>query len=379
MPMSNEYDIAIIGGGLAGLCLAIQAVSEGYKVILFEKEQYPFHKVCGEYISLESWDFLQGLGLPLRQMQLPLIKKLDISDSTGRIYPFDLPLGGFGISRFTLDNALYHLALEKGISIFCQTKVTDVLFADDVFTVFTSSEKYIAKTVAGTFGKRSNLDIKWKRPFIKQKNNKLNNYIGIKYHIKYPQSNDTIALHNFYNGYCGISNIENHTCCLCYLTTAKNLSDSHNSISKMEQQILWQNPQLKKIFNEAEFLYKEPLTISQISFSKKMQVENHVMLIGDAAGMITPLCGNGMSIAMHGSKLAFNNIHSFLQGHISRSSMENMYTKQWQQKFGNRLRMGRLVQNIFGGNTTTRLFLSFMKGVPFLANQLIKSTHGSTF
>ena len=36
------YDVAIIGGGLAGLTLAIQCVDAGYKTILFEKENYPF-------------------------------------------------------------------------------------------------------------------------------------------------------------------------------------------------------------------------------------------------------------------------------------------------------------------------------------------------
>ena len=54
----NLYDCAIIGGGLAGLCLAIQLAKNGHKIILFEKNQYPFHKVCGEYISMESWEFL---------------------------------------------------------------------------------------------------------------------------------------------------------------------------------------------------------------------------------------------------------------------------------------------------------------------------------
>ncbi|HEX8676753.1 MAG TPA: FAD-dependent oxidoreductase, partial [Segetibacter sp.] len=80
------YDIAIVGGGLAGLCLAIQCAEKHYSVILFEKEEYPFHKVCGEYISLESWDFLQRLGVQLDQFTLPGIKTLQVSDSNGMAY-----------------------------------------------------------------------------------------------------------------------------------------------------------------------------------------------------------------------------------------------------------------------------------------------------
>ncbi len=60
------YDTAIIGGGIAGLTLSINLAMNGRSVILFEKEKYPFHKVCGEYISLESHSYLQSLGMPLQ-------------------------------------------------------------------------------------------------------------------------------------------------------------------------------------------------------------------------------------------------------------------------------------------------------------------------
>jgi flavin-dependent dehydrogenase len=52
---NSEYDCAIIGGGVAGLSLAILLAKDLKKVILFEKESYPYHKVCGEYISNERF------------------------------------------------------------------------------------------------------------------------------------------------------------------------------------------------------------------------------------------------------------------------------------------------------------------------------------
>ena len=53
------YDVAILGGGLAGLTNAYLLTKVGYKVILFEKGSYPQHKVCGEYISNEALPFLK--------------------------------------------------------------------------------------------------------------------------------------------------------------------------------------------------------------------------------------------------------------------------------------------------------------------------------
>ncbi len=375
----NMYDVAIIGGGLAGLTLSIQCADEGYNAILFEKETYPFHKVCGEYISLESYSFLEQLGLTLKEFDVPIIKKLQLTDVRGKLYEFDLDLGGVGISRYKLDNALYEIAKAKGVCVLTSVKVVDVSFENNVFTTQTTTGNFISKIAAGTFGKRSNLDIKWKRDFITQKPDKLNNYIGVKYHIRYPFQKDNIALHNFYNGYCGISNIEENKCCFCYLTTASHLKENNNSVSQMEKKVLWKNPVLKEIFNNAEFLYNQPLVISQISFSKKEQVENHVLMIGDSAGLITPLCGNGMSMAMHAGKLAFENIQDFLEQKISRQQMEQQYTNQWKQHFNKRLFMGRMVQRLFGNNTTTSLFLKIMHNMPWLANKLIRSTHGEPF
>ena len=315
----------------------------------------------------------------LDDWNLPVIKKLSISDTKGKRYNFDLPLGGFGISRYVSDEALYKIALQKGVTVLTKTKVQDIVFADEQLTIQTQSGNYQATIAAGTFGKRSNLDIKWERGFTQQKPGKLNNYVGVKYHIRYPVPADTISLHNFKNGYCGISQVEENKCCLCYLTTAANLQSAGNSIKQMEEQVLYKNPLLQQIFTRAEFLYKEPLTISQVSFHKKTQVENHVLLMGDAAGMITPLCGNGMSMAMHAAKIAFSNIDLFLQHNITRNEMESSYTTQWRQHFQQRLQMGRLVQRCFGNDLATSLFLRGMNAIPALAKMVIGATHGEIY
>src|ERR1051325_2302294 len=100
MAEEKLYDVGIVGGGLAGLALSIQLAKAGYEVILFEKEKYPFHKVCGEYISMESWDFLKSLGLPLDEMNLPRVRNLIVTSPNGKKVESILAPGGFGISRY---------------------------------------------------------------------------------------------------------------------------------------------------------------------------------------------------------------------------------------------------------------------------------------
>ena len=112
------YDVAIIGGGLAGLSLSILLSRSGFHVVLFEKESYPFHRVCGEYISMESWNFIIELGLDLELMALPMITTLNVSSPNGNMATHRLDLGGFGISRFLLDNELYRIAVKSGVEVF---------------------------------------------------------------------------------------------------------------------------------------------------------------------------------------------------------------------------------------------------------------------
>lgn len=379
MTETANFDVAIIGGGLAGLTLSIQLSKAGYAVVLFEKEQYPFHKVCGEYISMESWGFIESLGLSLSALNLPKIDQLLVSAPNGIQLQQPLPLGGFGISRYTLDNELKKIALINRVAVFENCKVEDVLFKKNIFKIQTGSGQFYSKVCCGSFGKRSNLDIKWKRNFINKKNNKLNNYIGVKYHIKTEMATNLIALHNFKDGYCGISAIEDGKYCLCYLTNAANLKANNNNIAAMEKNILQQNYHLKNIFANSEFLYKAPVIISQISFNKKLQVENHILMLGDAAGLITPLCGNGMSMAMHSSKIAASCISQFLQHTISRELMEQHYTVFWKRNFHKRLYFGRLIQNLFGKIWITNLFIQSMKQLPWLTKKLIQQTHGQPF
>ncbi|RYF88448.1 MAG: FAD-binding protein, partial [Chitinophagaceae bacterium] len=230
MNSTSAYELAIIGGGLAGLSLAIQSARSGRSTVLFEKEQYPFHKVCGEYISFENWNHLQELGIPLSDMNLPMINRLLVSAPDGRKVESQLPLGGFGISRYLLDDLLCRIARAEGVHVVEHTKVTDLVFSDDRFTVMTDQGEVSAKVAAGSFGKRSNLDIRWKRPFTIHNHSKLSDYVAVKYHVRINAANDQIALHNFEDGYCGISAIEDEKFCLCYLTKAGNLRKAGNDI-----------------------------------------------------------------------------------------------------------------------------------------------------
>lgn len=371
--------MAIAGGGLAGLALAILSARAGYSTILFEKERYPFHKVCGEYVGFESWNFLQDLGLPLSDMQLPIIHRLMISSPAGKFLEQDLPLGGFGISRHTLDHMLVQQARREGVVIAEGCRVMDVIYRNNGFIIFSSLGETECRVAAAAFGRRSSLDAKWKREFLRQRPGKLNHYIAVKYHIRANHPADLLAMHNFAGGYCGTSRVDQDRCSLSYLSTAQNLRMHRNDVSEMEEKVLMKNPFIRDIFLQSSRLSREPLMLSRISFNKKTQVENHVLMLGDAAGMISPLFGNGISLALHSAKLAFDEIQEFMKGRINRFELEQQYTQQWERNFGRRMMAGRLFQRLSGSPSVPDPLVSALTPFPGLVKSLIRFTQGHPF
>lgn len=341
---------------------------------LIEKNHYPFHRVCGEYISNEALPFLKSLNL-LPDIELPQITKFQLSSVKGKSALLPLDLGGFGISRHYFDDFLYHKAKSSGVHFLLDTIAETIEYSDSKFIVTTNGSVLEADLVIGAYGKRAKLDVKLNRSFIKKKSP----YVAVKYHIKTDFPNDLITLHNFPGGYCGISNVENQVTNLCYLANRKYLRIFKN-ISDFEQNVLFQNPLLKYIFKNSDFLFDRPLTINEVSFATKKPVENHILMAGDAAGMIAPLCGNGMAMAIHSAKLLSEIIiQHCVKSSDPRIAIESCYERKWTQNFSKRIRLGRYLQQLFGNSMTSSLSVSMALYCKPLARILIKSSHGKTF
>lgn len=371
MTVNQSNDVVIVGGGLAGLTCALHLLKEGRGVTLIEKNDYPHHKVCGEYISNEVLPYLQWLNIDPDELLPATIKRLLVSSLDGQIIGCTLPLGGFGISRFALDNFLYEKAVLRGCKII-KDRVTDIVFKNDEFEITSSTALLKAKLVIGAFGKRSALDQKLDRRFIQRKSP----WLAVKAHYSGIIPTDLVQLHNFSGGYCGVSTVENKLINICYLADYNSFKACKN-LDDFQKKVLYANPQLQKIFEESTMLFDQPLTISQVSFAKKELVSNHVLMIGDTAGLIHPLCGNGMAMAIHSAKIVAEQCIKYLSGSItSRAMLEKQYSVSWNENFRNRLLMGRFLSAMMRKdklfNPMQRLLHSFPAALPLI----VKMTHG---
>jgi len=366
------YDVVIVGGGLAGLTAAIDLSHKGYAVTLFESNRYPHHKVCGEYVSSEVVPYLESLGVALNETGAVPITDFQISSLNGRIAETKLPLGGIGISRYALDNTLYKKAKELGVN-FIFSKVSSIKFMDSLFQIRTKDQDYNATMVIGAYGKRDALDKSLKRDFSFQKHY----WLAVKAHYKNKDFPDNrVALHNFPGGYGGLSKTETGAVNFCYLAHYDTFK-KHKDIESFNQNVITQNKHLDAFLKESEPLFEKPLTIAQIAFEEKQPIVDHILMCGDTAGLIHPLCGNGMAMAIHSAKLASACITTFLEDNSKdRDKLEATYRKLWNTTFKKRLWYGRQLQQLLLHKRWMNSGVAVAASSERLFSYIISRTHG---
>ena len=171
---------------------------------------------------------------------------------------------------------------------------------------------------------------------------------------------NSVGLHNFEGGYCGVSKVENNHINICYNADFKSFKRFKN-IDEFQQKVLSKNAFLAKMFAESEMTFDKPLSISQISFESKAPVENHVLMCGDSAGMIHPLAGNGMSMAIRAAQMVSQLILKYDRGEIeSRRELEKAYAARWNGEFAGRLRSGHVISRLFRLGIFSEIIMMFL-------------------
>ena len=105
----TRAETVIVGGGPAGSATACGLAALGRDVVLIERTAKPHHKVCGEFLSVETQTQLQRLGVDPSSLGAVPVEQVAVYSSS-RSVTSALPFRALSLSRYRLDDALLQCA-----------------------------------------------------------------------------------------------------------------------------------------------------------------------------------------------------------------------------------------------------------------------------
>ena len=371
-----KYDAIIIGGGLAGSSAASQLAERGYSVLLLEKRALPTHKLCGEFLSTEVAGLFERLGVleqvcaagahPIRHARVT---------TTGRpVFESALPGTALGLSRYRLDEVLFARARAAGADAQDGQAVRSVKGTlEEGFAVATrDGDTFEGRVVLGAYGKRAALDRKLNRPFLEAHTP----FVAFKAHYDGADVGDVIELHAFPGGYAGLSHVEEGRANLCWISHERLLKEVGGTPEAVAAHFLAQNAALAERLASMRRVSDSFLAISQVSLARKSAFDQDVCMVGDTAGMIAPLCGDGMAMALRGAELAVPHAADFLRGRRSAAAFRTDYAAAWSRAFGMRLHLGRWMHRGYARPAVAQAVVLACRLAPGLGRWLIRQTRG---
>ncbi len=346
MTAREDADVAILGGGPAGAALATLLAARGVRVLLADRDRFPRDKVCGEFLSWDAIPLLEkiGAGWLLDECGAPRIERCRVVAGR-RILEFPLPGVARGISRLRLDSALVERARTAGARIADGWTAENVARRGGRFAVTLRGSTPLevdARVVVGSWGRWGRLDLRLRRAFAADRRQR---YIGFKRHYAAGASDPaTVEMHSFPRGYLGAQPIEDARSNVCGLVHQREIAGLRGGWPAFVETLAARSPRLREIF-AAEPAQEGFLSSEPVIFRAKEPVHAGMILVGDAAGLIDPLTGNGMAMALQSAALAAPRVLALLAGHDEDAELR-AYAAAHHAFFGPRLRWSRAVATV---------------------------------
>lgn len=315
-------DVAIIGAGPAGSTLAALLAGKGVRVALYDRDVFPRDKLCGEFLSYDALPILDALGVTpaIDAAGAPHITRCRLIGA--RTYEFDLPHPARGVSRFFFDDLLLRTAQSRGALRRDGEIVTDL-------------RELQARVIVGAWGRWGRFDQQLARGFVRDRSHR---NFGFKRHYTGAPT-DAIELYSFRRGYLGVNAVEGNRTNICGLVHASRLTGHKGRWDAFVETIRGEEPELDALFARHHPAQEHFLSSEPVIFRARSAVEGGVFMIGDASGVIDPLTGNGMAMAIQSALLAAPFILRKLEG----ASVEDGYRDAHRRFFAARIAWSRRV------------------------------------
>jgi menaquinone-9 beta-reductase len=377
------YDFVIIGGGPAGSTAASLLAQRGLRTILCEQKPFPRPKVCGEFMSTRLRPILRELALEADFDRLagPPIRRV-VAYPRGQVtlrgrFPAQ-PDGAFprALARDQLDALLLHRAEELGAAIVqpcLATAVTGSLAGG--FQVNTTAAGILhsrAVILAHGLAQRGDMDPMYGGHPAR----KPTEFICFKAHFTACQlPDDTIALAAAPGLYAGLVRTSDLAAAprysLALVIRRRRIDDIGNSGEAQFQDLLRANPAFAALLTDASRL-SPWLASGPLQPGIREVYRDGRFFIGNAAGEVHALVGEGLTLALVSAQLLANSLTCTTRAGLADAGRN--YEGRWRRLFLPRYYAANLFAHIMMRPTLAAPFSRCLRALPPLMNWCIRAS-----
>ena len=323
-PARETWDVVVVGGGPAGLAAAIVGAEQGLSVLVLERRRFPPDKACGEGILPPGVRALERLGVrPFSDATTAYrFEGIRFVQENGSATEVRLPDGGgLGIRRTVLVEALMQRAETVGAVVQDRCAVSGVEVTRERAVIRTTNGKVCARLVVAADGLHSPL----RRAAGLEAAPRSRRRFALRQHYRIRPWTDHVEVYVDRTGEGVVTPVSDHSV----------------GVNFAWEDGLVEEPTIATLasrFPELQARLGDAPAISTVRGAGPMtrgatrRTSDRVVLIGDAAGFVDSISGDGLSVAFNSALIFGRHLRHILARGASRQSMSG-YEREARELF----------------------------------------------
>ncbi len=366
-----DADIVVVGAGPAGSVTALLLARRGYRVIMVDRARFPRPKPCGEYLNPQAVAALDRLDLgPVVAATGTSISGMLIAGSDGAAVWAPFPAGrGLLVPRVRLDHVLLRQAAAAGATVIEEFRVDEV--SPGGMPTVTGRHggrtvRLAARLVIGADGLRSVAARRAGPPAVVA-----GGHYTIGAHFEGLDAEGPRGdLHLGSGWYAGAALYGNGVGNIVVAAPRSWFRRLDGHVEAIFAEACEALPLLRRIVRDAQRVTPF-VSVGPLGYTRRQAVDDGLLLVGDAAGTINPMTGEGIALALRGAELAAAAADQALRGGgTSRDAMAS-YERARTRAFHATWKTSRLLQWIVRRPALAAYLARRLADDPRLATRLL--------
>ena len=368
-----DSDVVVVGAGPAGATAASYIAQSGLKVILIERKTFPRDKVCGDFIGPAALLELKKLGIS----DLPEYRKTNVIDQaalyldgkrliTGWIPNIKgLPPYGRVIPRLMLDKWIFDSAQKAGVHILEGCRAKRFQYSNNAIIIEIEGTAGIinlrTQLLIGADGSNSTISQQL-RGYPPPRNDRI---VGVRAYfenINGPSDQADLFFNSkSFPGYCWLFPTSRKRANVGVGMVLDTFPKNTDKIRELFIRLIEKDTALHSRLQNAEMIGRIdswPLT----TYNPRLPiVDRRVMLIGDAAGLINPLNGEGIQYALLSGRWASEAaISCFMNNNFSKEALM-IFSNRIEKELRYDMALSHLIVQLIRNRSLNPIWLNVLK------------------